>query len=230
MSVSSPRINAMINAVRYASKQLMRDFNELQISNVKSADFINKSYSRSKETICNLLYDYRNDYDFIIEDQEGEEQESDYAWFIGPIEGKENFASCIVYFSTLVCLVHKGKVIAAVIDAPALRETFWAEEKRGALLEDSKSRYIKMRVKSREGGLIDVSGSLLSKLPPSKNIRSLGSTALGFAHLAAGRYNGIIYSEISKYKISLGKLFLQESSGRLKEDNGLVIAGDTQLI
>lgn len=86
-----------------------------------------------------------------------------------------------------------------------------------------------MRVKSREGGLIDVSGNLLNKLlPGSSNVRSIGSTILGFAYLAAGRHRGIVYSGINKYKTSLGRLFLQESGGRLMEDKGLIIAGDIQ--
>ncbi|MFP3016619.1 MAG: inositol monophosphatase [Wolbachia sp.] len=231
MSISSPRINVMLDSVRSASRQLMRDFNELQISNVKSADFINKTYSKSKQTIYDCLHDYKRDYGFISEDDTDQEVKDDtYTWFIMPIEGKENFSSCMVYFAVSVCLIHKNKVVAAVIDAPALRETFWAEEKKGAFLEDFRSRYIKMRVKNREGGLIDVSGNLLNKLlPGNSNVRSIGSTILGFAYLAAGRHRGTVYSGVNKYKALLGRLFLQESGGRLTEDNGLIIAGDIKL-
>lgn len=231
MSISSPRINVMLDSVRSASKQLMRDFNELQISNVKSADFINKTYSKSKQSIYDCLHDYKRDYDFIFEDDTDQEVKDDaYTWFIMPIEGRENFSSCMVYFAVSVCLIHENKVVAAVIDAPALRETFWAEEKKGAFLEDFRSRHIKMRVKSREGGLIDVSGNLLNKLlPGNSSVRSIGSTILGFAYLAAGRHRGIVYSGVNKYKALLGRLFLQESCGRLTEDNGLIIAGDIKL-
>ncbi|WP_341821220.1 inositol monophosphatase family protein [Wolbachia endosymbiont (group A) of Myopa testacea] len=231
MSISSPRINVMLDSVRSASRQLMRDFNELQISNVKSADFINKTYSKSKQTIYDCLHDYKRDYGFISEDDTDQEiKDNGYTWFIMPIEGRENFSSCMVYFAVSVCLIHKNKVVAAVIDAPALRETFWAEEKKGALLEDFRSRHIKMRVKSREGGLIDVSGNLLNKLlPGNSNVRSIGSTILGFAYLAAGRHRGAVYSGVNKYKALLGRLFLQESGGRITEDNGLIIAGDIKL-
>ncbi|AAW70723.1 inositol monophosphatase family protein [Wolbachia endosymbiont of Brugia malayi] len=231
MSISSPRINVMLDSVRSASKQLMRDFNELQISNVKSADFINKTYSRSKQTIYNCLHDYKQDYGFIFEDDiDQEAKEKDYTWFIMPIEGRENFSSRMVYFAVSVCLVHKNKVVAAVVNTPALRETFWAEEKKGAFLEDFRSRHIKMRMKSHEGSLIDVSGNLLNKLlPGNSNIRSVGSTVLGFTYLAAGRYSGIVYSGVNKYKALLGRLLLQESAGRLTEDNGFIIAGDVKL-
>ncbi len=221
----------MLDSVRSASKQLMRDFNELQISNVKSADFVNKTYSRSKQTIYNCLHDYKQDYRFLFEDDADQEiKEKDCTWFIMPIEGRENFSSCMVYFAISVCLIHKNKVVAAVIDTPALRETFWAEEKKGAFLEDFKSRHIKMRMRNREGGLIDVSGNLLNKLlPGNSNIRSVGSTVLGFTYLAAGRYSGIVYSGVNKYKALLGKFLLQESAGRLTEDNGFIIAGDIKL-
>jgi myo-inositol-1(or 4)-monophosphatase len=231
MSISSPRINVMLDSVRSASRQLMRDFNELQISNVKSADFINKTYSKFKQTIYDCLHDYKRDYGFISEDDTDQEiKDNGYTWFIMPIEGRENFSSCMVYFAVSVCLIHQNKVVAAVIDAPAIRETFWAEEKKGAFLEDFRSRHIKMRVKSRERGLIDVSGNLLNKLlPGNSHIRSIGSTILGFACLAAGKHRGAVYSGVNKYKALLGRLFLQESGGRLTEDNGLIIAGDIKL-
>ncbi len=221
----------MLDSVRSASRQLMRDFNELQISNVKSADFINKTYLKSKQTIYDCLHDYKRDYGFISEDDIDQEiKDNGYTWFIMPIEGRENFSSCMVYFAVSVCLIHQNKVVAAVIDAPALRETFWAEEKKGAFLEDFRSRHIKMRVKSREGGLIDVSSNLLNKLlPGNSNIRSIGSTILGFAYLSAGRHKGAVYSGVNKYKALLGRLFLQESGGKLTEDNGLIIAGDIKL-
>lgn len=227
MSISSTRINVMLDSVRSASKQLMRDFNELQISNVKSADFLSKAYSRSKDIIYDRLYEYKKDNGFIFEDDvnQGVKDEG-YTWFVMPIESRGNFSSGIVYFAVSVCLIHKNRVVAAIIDAPALKETFWAEEKKGAFLEDFRSRHVKMRVKSRDGGLIDVSSNLLNKLKQDDgSVRSFGSTVLGFAYLAAGRYSGIIYSEVNQYKKLLGRLFLQESGGKLKEDKGLIIAG-----
>ncbi|QKX01403.1 inositol monophosphatase family protein [Wolbachia endosymbiont of Cruorifilaria tuberocauda] len=231
MSISSPRINVMLDSVRGASKQLMRDFNELQISSVKSDDFVNKTYSKSKQTICGCLYNYKQSYGFLFEDNVDQKVKEDtYTWFIMPIESKENFSNCMVYFAVSVCLIHKNKVIAAVIDVPALRETFWAEEKKGAFLQDSRFRHVRMRMKSRDGGLIDVSANLLNKLlPDNSNVRSIGSTVLGFAYLAAGRHRGIVYSGVNKYKTLLGRLFLQESGGLLVEDDGLVIAGNIRL-
>ena len=222
----------MLDSVRNASKQLMRDFNELQISSIKSPDFINKAYSRSKKIIYDRLHGYKEDYGFIFEDDTDQKVKDDgYTWFVMPIEGGENFSSCMVYFAVSVCLIHKNRVVAVVIDAPALKETFWAEEKKGAFIEDFKSRYIRMRMKSRNSGLIDVSTNLLNKLQDNDVfLRSLGSTVLGFAYLAAGRYRGVIYSEANKYKRSLGRLLLQESGGRLKEDNNLIVAGNVPCV
>jgi hypothetical protein len=48
-------------------------FNELKISNVKSADFINKTYSRSMQTIYDCLDNYKQDCGFIFEDNTDQE-------------------------------------------------------------------------------------------------------------------------------------------------------------
>lgn len=66
-------------------------------------------------------------------------------------------------------------------------------------------------------------------LPGNSNVRSIGLTILGFAYLAAGRHRGAVYSGVNIYKALLGRLFLQESGGRLTEDNGFIIAGDIKL-
>jgi myo-inositol-1(or 4)-monophosphatase len=59
----------------------------------------------------------------------------------------------MVHFAVSVCFIHKNKVVAAVIDTPALGEAFWAEEKKSTLLEGFRCRHIKMRMKGRDGGL-----------------------------------------------------------------------------
>ncbi|UWI83278.1 inositol monophosphatase family protein [Wolbachia endosymbiont of Howardula sp.] len=229
-SISSPRINVMLESIKSASKQLMRDFNELQIYNIRSEDFINKTYSRSQNMIQEYLFNYKKDYGFIYENEQEETVSRDYNWFILPIESKENFSSCIVYFAISVCLIYKNKVIAVVIDAPALRETFWAEEKKGAFLEDARSRNVKLRTKNRSGGLIDISSNLLHRVSShNMNIRSIGSSVLGFVYLATDRYTGLIYSGINKYKTLLGRLFLEESGGSIIEHQDLIIAGNVQL-
>jgi myo-inositol-1(or 4)-monophosphatase len=73
---------------------------------------------------------------FVSEnDTDQEIKDNDYTWFIMPVEGRKHVSSCIVYFAVSVCPTHKNKVVAAVIDTPALGEAFWSEEKKGALLE-----------------------------------------------------------------------------------------------
>ena len=59
---------------------------------------------------------------------------------------------------------------------PQLLEKLSGQKRnREDFLEDFRSRHIKMRMRSREGGLIDVSGNLLNKLLPSNsNVRSVG--------------------------------------------------------
>ncbi len=226
----------MLQCVRKASNALIRDFNELQVSQLKSSSFIESAYSRSAKIIRDGLYNYKNDSNFVFEGDAESEINSDYSWFLLPIDGKENFEKSIVCFAISVCLIYKNKAVAAVVDIPALKETFWAEEGKGAFL-DSSSRFIKMRIGSKQrlsSCIIDcynIDWNLLSNLLSHNfNLRIFGSIMLGFMYLALGRFDIILYSNIHKYKVLMGRLFLQESGyGKVTEKNGLVVAGNSAL-
>ncbi len=75
--------------------------------------------------------------DDILGEEEGETKRSLTAtaarkWIIDPIDGTYNYARQVPIFSTLLALEVHGQIVAGVVHAPAMGDTFWAEKGCGA--------------------------------------------------------------------------------------------------
>ncbi len=239
MTITSPLINVMLQSIRKASRALARDFHE--VNKLQSpygvGNFIKNAQLHSRKIIYDCLCDYRQGYGFLFDEGADTAAKDDYTWFISVLDSQVNFTSTITYFALSICLIYKDRVVAAVVDAPALQETFWVGEGLGAFIEDPQSRHIKMRINNKQslrGAYIDcynVNGNLHDKLLLNGvQMRCMGSVSLSFAYLAAGRFDALVCSNINKYKAAMGKLFLQESRGKITIDNNnLLIASNLVL-
>ncbi|GHM58441.1 MAG: inositol monophosphatase [Candidatus Mesenet longicola] len=238
MTITSPLIKVMIESICRASKPLARDFHE--INKLRSSrgisSFLQRAQSRSKEIIYDGLMNYRKNCDFLFIDNRDVTIKDDYTGFIAVMDGQANFINAINYFSLSILFLDKKKAIAAVIDAPILQEIFWVEKENGVFMEDPQSHIIPIRNKSKQGlngafaDCYNIKGSLLNKLLLNGvNVRLMGSALLSFAYVAAERFDALICGSINEHKTAIGKLFLQESRGKVSINDNLLIAGNPNL-
>ena len=69
----------------------------------------------------------------IIGEEFGEENSSaEWVWTIDPIDGTRSFIRGIPLFSSLIALLHHGEPVMGVISFPALGQTAWAVQGKGA--------------------------------------------------------------------------------------------------
>ncbi|WP_339045553.1 inositol monophosphatase family protein [Candidatus Mesenet endosymbiont of Agriotes lineatus] len=238
MTLTSPLIKIMIESIRKASKPLTRDFHE--INKLRSPhginSFLQRAQSRSKEIIYDGLMNYRKNCDFLFVGNQDVTIKDDYTGFITVMDGQANFINAINYFSLSILFLDKKRAVAAVIDAPVLQETFWVEKENGAFMEDPQSHIIPMRIKNKQGlkgafaDCYNVKGSLLNKLLLNGvNVRFMGSVLLSFVYVAAERFDALICGNINEHKTAIGKLFLQESRGKVSINDKLLIASSPDL-
>lgn len=238
MTITSPLIKMMIESIRKASKPLARDFHE--INKLKSSrgisNFLERAQLRSKEIVCDGLMSYRKNCDFLFVGNKDVTVKDDYTGFIIVMDGQANFINAINYFALSILFLDNKKAIAAVIDAPILQETFWVEQGKGAFMEDPQSHNIPMRIKSKQGlkgAFVDcynIKGSLLNKfLLNGVSVRLIGSVILSFVYVAAERFDALVCGNINEHKTTIGKLFLQESKGKVSINDKLLIASNPSL-
>ncbi len=148
-----------------------------------------------------------------------------YHWFVDPIDGTVNFASKLPHFCTSIALATADRQpLLGVVYDPTRRELFAAVRGGGATLNGRPLRV------TRTAELIDaviVSGFPYDKhTNPDNNLREwaaflvkirgerrLGSAALDFCYVGAGRLDGYWEKDLKPYDAMAGMLVAREAGG-----------------
>jgi myo-inositol-1(or 4)-monophosphatase len=243
----SATINVMIRTAKRAARGMMRDFGEvteLQVSRKGTMDFVTQSDIRAEKIIHEDLLKARPKYGFLMEESgEIEGADGEHRWVIDPIDGTTNFIHAIPYFCISIALEKRLRngdwhPIAAVIHDPLRDETFYAEERQGAFLNDRR-----IQVSSRKGfgeamlathslkydsvGFTPSAAYFSAAINNSKCVRIMGATALDLAYIAAGRYDGAWWNYFKRWDVSAGMLLVKEAAGVITQINGAEDLGQT---
>lgn len=236
----SPHIQIMIQAARKASRALVRDFGEverLQVSKKGLADFVTNADQRSERIIKEELQSLRPNYGFLLEES-GEIQGTDpdgHRFIVDPLDGTTNFIHGIPFVAIAIALEKinlqgKPEIIAAVVEAPILQETYYAEKGSGAWLErghlHGNPKRERLRVAQRRNIDEAVLLAACSQYGGSKQhqaierlkgklggIRAMGSSALELAYIAAGRGDIYFQHQEKPWDLATGILLVREAGG-----------------
>lgn len=141
-------------------------------------------------------------------------------WCIDPLDGTSNFAAGLPLYSVSVALVVGGKPTLGVIYDPERDECFTAVRGKGAWLNGKaiENRFGNEEIASAIG-IVDfkrLPKSMAERLvchPPYHSQRNLGSCALEWSWLAAGRGDFYLHGGMRMWDLAAGTLILEETGG-----------------
>ena len=248
----SPDITIMLNAVRKASKHIIRDFGELehlQVSVKGQNDFVTNVDLKVQEILYRELSKARPDYGFIMEEGQSEKLSSKNIWIIDPIDGTLNFMHGLPYFSISIAVKSNDKIIAGIIYNPVQNEFYWAEEGIGAFLNDQRLRVsarknldqslialgIPFLGRKNHKSHLKMQASVMKKVA---GLRRFGAASLDLALVAAGRVDGFWEEGLSIWDIAAGVILVREAGGlvsgiKKNEDpliSGNIVAGNPKIV
>ena len=159
-------------------------------------------------------------------------------WIVDPLDGTTNYLYGHPGWAVSIALEDSGGLLAGVVHAPVLGETYSAERGRGAHLG---GRPVAVREAVEPAGALLGTGfgyaaelrarqaELLTRvLPRVRDIRRGGSAALDLAWVAAGRLDGYWERGLNSWDTAAGSLLVTEDGGALAtldgEPGGLVAA------
>jgi len=135
-------MNVMQMAARKASRNLLRDFNEvehLQIARKGPADFVSRADKKAEATIVEVLSENRPGYGFLLEEG-GEVEGSDktHRFIVDPLDGTTNYLHGIPHFAISIALEREidgnpREIVAGMVYNPITDEMFMAEKGKGAI-------------------------------------------------------------------------------------------------
>ena len=175
--------------------------------------------------IITILRDEYPDSGILSEESEEIEGDSGYTWVIDPLDGTNNYAFGIPFFSVNIALVQGEEILLGITYDPLRDEVFQAEGRRGAFLNGSPiSISTKTRVRDSfigyDMGYDDEEGREILRVarrlwPNIYGLRVMGSAALGLAYAACGRVDLYFHRFLYPWDIASGILLVREAGGRV---------------
>ncbi|XP_045193592.1 inositol monophosphatase 1-like isoform X2 [Mercenaria mercenaria] len=149
----------------------------------------------------------------------------DPTWIIDPIDGTTNFVHGIPHTCISIGLAVNKQIVAGIVHAPVLGETYTAIKGHGAFCNDDKLsvsaiQELKRGVVIIEGGTSRVPEVLDPKISNVKSIienchgvRAYGSAAINMCFVARGTHAAYLEHGIHVWDIAAGKLIVEEAGG-----------------
>lgn len=168
------------------------------------------------------------DFAVVSEEYNSEKSITKNCFVIDPIDGTVNFAHGLPLWGIQIACIKDRKTCAAVISLPALGEFYEADES-GAFLNEKRITVNKFDVSK---GLCDIEGSEKRKKQPKaltmlRHIRSLNSSAVVFAWVAAGKLSAAAYVGIDKpWDYVPGEYLVEKAGGVTYDAEGIHLASN----
>lgn len=167
-----------------------------------------------------------SDHSIIAEEGSRKDTNSDFIWYVDPIDGTNNFAHGIPFFCISIGVFSKelDSIVSGVVYNPFLDELFSAIKNSGSTLNNEP---INVSQTNDIGISIIATGFPYEKdnpeinnlkefnkiLPKTQGIRRFGSAALDLSYLACGRIDGYWEHQLKPWDMAAGSLIAQEAGG-----------------
>jgi myo-inositol-1(or 4)-monophosphatase len=202
-------------------------------------DIVTEADRASERLITQRLTAAFPDHGIYGEEGVRQRVESEYRWYVDPLDGTTNFAHGFPAFCVSLGLEHRppnrssdsdGVLVAGVIYDPTRDDLFVAEKERGAWLN---GRRIHVSETKHLAEALLATGFPSRKRHASPNIhfyqeftlrshgvRRAGSAALDLAYTACGRLDGFWEFHLNPWDTAAGALLVTEAGGTMSRFNG----------
>ncbi len=202
----------------------------LDISYKRPSDLVTDADRRSEALIIERLHNHFPKHSIVAEEGGGGKTDSDYTWYVDPLDGTTNFAHGFPVFCVTLGLAYRGEVVAGVVYDPTREEMYTAERGSGAYL-NNKRIHVSRTPKLSEGLLAtgfppfasnhDLNMEFYFRFTQlSHGIRRAGSAALDLCSVACGRFEGFWELKLNPWDKPAGTLMVTEAGGRVTTIKG----------
>ena len=222
--IQSSNIRVMSSALLKIAKILRRDFSELEkIQNSKQnlEKFVFKSIENIKESINIDLIKARPEAKVFFVENAAEIQQKEFFFLVDPVSGVKNYSHGISYFASSIAMIIDSKVIASIIYDPIRDEMFFAENGKGAYLNNSRIRVSSNNKRNRAIFVlesIDLIKFFNIQDEEVENFRVLGSSSLDLANTANGKIDCYMSKNLNFQNSAAGLFLVKEAGGVLHQD------------
>ena len=227
-------------AAHEAGRVLMKRFRtKLRINQKEDFGLVTNADLEAERVALRILKSAFPHFGILAEESPAQEGKSLGRWILDPLDGTTNYAHGLTTFCVSIAAEWDGKIVAGVIFAPALGDTYSAILGKGAMVngrrisvsstENLNDAMLSTGFSSRKDQWLAQELITFERMSRKANaVRRPGSAALDLAHVARGIFDGFWERGLAPWDIAAGSLLVQEAGGSATDFKGspLALMGD----
>lgn len=192
----------------------------------ENGDLVTNFDFEIEQLIIDAIKKHYPEFGIVSEEFNSEKALTNNCFVIDPIDGTINFANGLPDWCIQVACIKNGKVVASVINCPALNEVYYADV-NGAF----------MNGKPIHVSDLPIEKSLYAEGPmPSRKafetyghrIRHTMCAGVNHARVASGKLGATVYRVDTPWDYVMGQYIVKQAGGNIHSENGLHIAANSQ--
>jgi myo-inositol-1(or 4)-monophosphatase len=226
-----PYLETAVDIARDAGSLLAQYFERRVGFELKGeSDLVTIADRASEALVVERLRSHFPQHSILAEEGGGVENNSEFRWYVDPLDGTTNFAHGYPVFNVTLGLERAGEMIAGVIYDPIRQEMFAAEVGGGAYLNN---RRIHVSATKRLQDSLCCTGFPSRKRRLNVNVhfyhqmamhthgvRRSGSAAVDLAWVSCGRLDFFWEFGLNPWDMAAGRLIVAEAGGRISDMKG----------
>ena len=218
--------NVALAAVKKSGQLLKKEyvkFNRPDVMLKSHREILTKADLLSQELIIGEISGHFPGHDIISEERANRKINSEYVWYLDPIDGTTNFSMHNPLWSVSIALARRHELALGIIYAPMLAEIYLAQAGRGAFLNGKKIQVSSVSQGKvintfchggKDASIKKVLAYVRRQKLQTLDCRQLGSAAIELAYVAGGRVESFLSPGMRDWDVAAGVLLVREAGGK----------------
>lgn len=214
-----------------ATRIMREGFGRVGVSQVKGrGNVLTETDLAVERAVTSILRSEFPDHAILSEETASETRSDGWMWVVDPVDGTKNFSQGVPHVGSNIALCHASEPVLALTVHPLMGWEFTAVKGEGARLNGapilvSQLERLADSVVAIDMGYIAERGRKQLELalhlwPGMQTLRTSGSAALGFAYVAAAKWDIYVHSNLQPWDSAPGLLLVRESGGVCLDRDG----------
>jgi myo-inositol-1(or 4)-monophosphatase len=237
-------MDAAVDIAREAGKVLMADLPLGRfggdVQSKGGRELVSRVDHASEALVRKLVRESYPDHVVFGEEGDGEDgaptdEDAPYRWIVDPLDGTTNYLHGLPIFAVSIGIEKRqgddAGLVAGVVFLPYLSEVFCAARGKGAFMNSKTIRIEVSKTEALDDAILATGfaydrarwpneDNFLRLLADARGVRRMGSAAVDFAYVAAGRFDGFWEMGLRPWDVAAGALLVQEAGGKLATFEG----------
>ena len=224
-------VSVAMECSRAATRIIQEGYGRASVAGVKGrGNVVTETDLAVERAVADLLSREFPEHAILGEESMAATRSDGWMWVVDPLDGTKNFSRGIPHFAFTLALCVEQEPVLGLTTHPLLGETFLALSGRGATLngaavtvsacESVKEAVVAIDLGYHDGRAAEQLDLARRLWPGMQSLRITGSAALGFAYVAAGRWDIYLHADLEPWDSAAGLLLVREAGGVAMQRDG----------